>query len=61
MVDLKRKMWSALVLLSVVGCALAGPPVTRSRSDIESFKAFLERSRRGLCSLFNLMILMPFA
>nr|XP_021194241.2 high choriolytic enzyme 2 [Helicoverpa armigera] len=40
------KMWSTIVLLSVVGCALAGPPVSRSRDQIESFRAFLERSRR---------------
>ncbi|KAJ8734263.1 hypothetical protein PYW07_014814 [Mythimna separata] len=39
-------MWTALVLLSVIGCALAGPPVSRSRSDIESFRNFLERSRQ---------------
>ncbi|KAJ8734561.1 hypothetical protein PYW08_013811 [Mythimna loreyi] len=39
-------MWSALVLLSLIGCALAGPPVSRSRSDIESFKEFLEKSRQ---------------
>uniref|UniRef100_A0A2A4K5D1 Metalloendopeptidase n=1 Tax=Heliothis virescens TaxID=7102 RepID=A0A2A4K5D1_HELVI len=39
-------MWSSIVLLSVVGCALAGPPVSRTKDQIESFKAYLERSRR---------------
>ncbi|KAH9643257.1 hypothetical protein HF086_010533 [Spodoptera exigua] len=34
-----------LVWCSLVGFALAVPPVSRSRSDIESFRAFLERSR----------------
>nr|XP_049698704.1 high choriolytic enzyme 1-like [Helicoverpa armigera] len=38
-------MWSAIVVLSLVGCAVAGPPVTRSRKDIEAFRAYLERSR----------------
>nr|XP_049698697.1 seminal metalloprotease 1 isoform X1 [Helicoverpa armigera] len=38
-------MWSAIVVLSLVGCAVAGPPVTRSRKDIEGFRAYLERSR----------------
>ncbi|CAH0699281.1 unnamed protein product [Spodoptera exigua] len=34
-----------LVWCSLVGFALAVPPVSRSRTDIESFRAFLERSR----------------
>ncbi|XP_021194225.3 high choriolytic enzyme 2 [Helicoverpa armigera] len=38
-------MWYAIVVLSLVGCAVAGPPVTRSRKDIEGFRAYLERSR----------------
>ncbi|XP_026728727.1 zinc metalloproteinase nas-4-like [Trichoplusia ni] len=37
-------MWS-LLLLSLVGCVVAVPPVSRSRADIESFKAFLDKCR----------------
>ncbi|XP_022823681.1 high choriolytic enzyme 2-like [Spodoptera litura] len=37
---------SGLVLFfSLVGYAVAVPPVSRSRSDIESFRSFLEKSR----------------
>lgn len=40
-------MLRVAIVLCLVGAALCGPPVSRTRSEIEKFRNFLESTRTG--------------